>query len=156
MDIAPGDTWRVDDVEIRCFDERDRRSVVELWERCDLTRPWNDPGSDIDRKVDHADDMFLVAVRDGHVIGTVMAGYDGHRGWINYLAVDPGERGDHLGSRLMDAAERGLRGLGCAKINLQIRSTNIGARSFYERVGYVEDDVISMGKRLERRAPPQR
>jgi len=81
------------------------------------------------------------------VIGTVMVGYDGHRGWVNYLAVDPGERGAHLGTRLMDTAERCLGDLGCAKINLQIRRTNEGARSFYERLGYVEDHVISMGKR---------
>ena len=138
----------VEEVEVRRFEDRDRRHVVELWERCDLTRTWNNPERDIDRKTDHADGMFLVAVRAERVVGTVMAGYDGHRGWINYLAVDPGERGGLLGSSLMDAAETCLRDLGCAKINLQIRSTNLGARSFYEQLGYIEDDVISMGKRL--------
>ena len=136
------------DIEIREYEERDRRGVVQLWEVCDLTRAWNDPDRDIDRKIDHADEMFLVAVRSGRPVGTVMAGYDGHRGWVNYLAVDPDERGDHLGNRLMAEAERRLNALGCAKINLQIRRTNLEAQAFYDRLGYLEDDVVSMGKRL--------
>ena len=143
-----GDTGWVDDIEIRGFEELDRGSVVDLWQRCELTRAWNNPDLDIDRKIDHADDMFFVAVRGDRVVGSVMAGYDGHRGWINYLAVDPSERGEHLGSGLMEEAEQALRIHGCAKINLQIRRTNLGAQVFYERLGYVEDDVISMGKRL--------
>lgn len=138
----------MNDIELRRFEPPDSGPVIELWERCDLTRPWNDPRRDIDRKAAHADGIFLVAVRAGHVIGTVMAGYDGHRGWINYLAVDPDERGAHVASTLMAAAERSLADLGCAKINLQIRRTNLDARLFYERLGYIEDDVISMGKRL--------
>jgi ribosomal protein S18 acetylase RimI-like enzyme len=138
----------VDDLEVRPFEEHDRAGVVGLWERCDLVRPWNDPHLDINRKVEHADDLLLVATVGARVVGTVMAGYDGHRGWINYLAVDPAQQRRRLGVRLMDEAERRLRAAGCAKINLQIRRTNTDVRSFYERLGYVDDDVISMGKRL--------
>lgn len=135
-------------IDIREFEEDDRSTVVELWRRCDLVRPWNDPDRDIERKLAHRNGAFLVARRADHVVGTVMAGYDGHRGWINYLAVDPDEQGTGLGKQLMEAAERCLAALGCVKINLQIRRTNVGAHVFYERLGYIEDDVISMGKRL--------
>jgi ribosomal protein S18 acetylase RimI-like enzyme len=138
----------VDDLDVRPFEEHDRAGVVGLWERCDLVRPWNDPHLDIDRKVQHGDDLLLVATVDARVVGTVMVGYDGHRGWINYLAVDPAQQGRRLGARLVGEAERRLRTAGCAKINLQIRRTNTDVRSFYERLGYVDDDVISMGKRL--------
>ena len=138
----------MDGVEIRRFEERDRTEVVELWERCDLVRPWNDPHRDIDRKIEHAHDLLLVAAIGARVVGTVMVGEDGHRGWINYLAVDPDQRRQQLGARLMSEAERRLRALGCVKINLQIRRTNSDVQSFYERLGYTDDDVISMGKRL--------
>ncbi len=138
----------MDDIEVRPFEERDRTGVVDLWERCDLVRPWNDPHRDIDRKIEHADDLLLVATIGAGVVGTVMVGYDGHRGWINYLAVDPAQQRQHLGARLMDEAERRLRASGCAKVNLQIRRTNSDVRSFYERLGYADEDVVSMGKRL--------
>ena len=89
-----------------------------------------------------------VGTVDGHVVGTVMAGYEGHRGWINYLAVAPNERGASRGSELMAAAEVRLRNLGCPKINLQVRATNPDAIAFYERIGFIVDDTISLGKRL--------
>ena len=138
----------MDDLDVRPFEAHDRIGVVDLWERCDLVRPWNHPHRDIDRKIEHADDLLLVATVGARVVGTVMVGYDGHRGWINYLAVDPDRQRQHLGARLMDEAERRLRAVGCAKVNLQIRRTNADVRSFYERLGYVDDDVVSMGKRL--------
>ena len=92
--------------------------------------------------------MFLVAVEDELVLGTVMAGYEGHRGWINYLAVDPSRRRRGLGTRLMDEAEVLLGERGCPKINLQIRSENADATAFYGALGYRTDDVVSLGKRL--------
>jgi ribosomal protein S18 acetylase RimI-like enzyme len=98
-------------------------------------------------------ELFLVGTLDGIVIATVMAGYDGHRGWINYLAVDPGHRRMGLGKVLMAEAERRLRELGCPKINLQVRRENIGATAFYSHLGFREDDVVSYGKRLERDEP---
>jgi ribosomal protein S18 acetylase RimI-like enzyme len=79
-----------------------------------------------------------------------MAGYDGHRGWVNYLAVDPAHRRRGLGRTLMVEVESRLRALGCAKINLQIRHDNRDARAFYERLGFTEDAAVSYGKRLER------
>ena len=122
--------------------------VIALWRACDLIRPWNDPARDIERKVAMADDLLLVGTVDGRVIGTVMAGYEGHRGWINYLAVDPKERGVGHGRALMAAAETRLRELGCPKINLQVRATNPDAIAFYERIGFTVDDAVSLGKRL--------
>ncbi len=100
-------------LEVRPYRASDRAAVVELWRRCDLTRPWNDPGLDIDRKTTRDPDGFLVGVVDGAVVAVVMAGYDGHRGWINYLAVDPDRRGAGLGAEIMRAAEQHLARLGC-------------------------------------------
>lgn len=134
--------------EIRPFVEDDRSGLIALWQRCDLVRSWNDPDRDIDRKLALRDDLLLVARRDEAVVGGVMAGYDGHRGWLNYLAVDPDERGAGLGRLLVGEAERRLLALGCPKVNLQIRRTNLDAAGFYESIGYLEDDAISMGKRL--------
>ncbi|MGI9643744.1 MAG: GNAT family acetyltransferase [Ilumatobacteraceae bacterium] len=135
-------------MSIRVFEERDRHALVELWVRCGLIRPWNDPDRDIDRKLAVADDLLLVAEREGVLVGSVMAGYDGHRGWINYVAVDPAEGRAGVGRLLMAVAEERLAALGCAKINLQIRRENVDAVAFYAALGFVEDDVISMGKRL--------
>jgi len=137
-------------MEIRPFKPQDQEAVVALWQRCDLVRPWNDPSKDIARKLTVQADMFLVGVVDDRVVAAVMAGYEGHRGWINYLAVDPGLRGTGLGREMMEEAERRLRRLGCPKVSLQIRRGNLEVAGFYARLGYAEDDVISMGKRLER------
>ncbi|MEO1056912.1 MAG: GNAT family acetyltransferase [Actinomycetota bacterium] len=133
---------------VRAFEEHDRERVVELWHRADLVRSWNDPRRDIDRKLSVDDGMFLVAAVDGTAVGTVMAGYDGHRGWINYLAVDPECREAGIGRTLMQHAEQALDDLGCPKVNLQIRTDNLAAREFYRRLGYLSDEVVSMGKRL--------
>ena len=135
-------------LEVRPFDESDRADVIALWRRCDLTRPWNDPDADVDRKVAHDSAGFLVGTVDGFVVASVMAGYDGHRGWINYLAVDPDRRGSGLGADVMRAAEQHLAGLGCPKINLQVRTSNVDAVRFYESIGYTTDEVVSLGRRL--------
>lgn len=136
-------------MEIRPFVKADSEAVIALWERCDLVRPWNDPRKDIARKLTVQPDLFLVGVLGGHVVAAVMAGYEGHRGWINYLAVEPGLRRGGLGRAMMAEAERRLGELGCPKVNLQIRRGNTDVAAFYARLGYVEDAVISMGKRLE-------
>ena len=134
---------------IRPFASDDTAAVVELWEAAGLLRPWNDPHRDIERKLAMADDLFLVAVdSDGVLVGAVMAGYDGHRGWVNYLAVDPQRRAEGWGRSLMEEAERRLLAAGCPKLNLQVRSDNQSAVDFYRRIGYVQDDVVSLGKRL--------
>ncbi len=134
---------------IRPYSADDEGAVISVWERSGLTRPWNDPRKDICRKLLVRPDLFLVAERDGVVVGTVMVGYDGHRGWINYLGVDPDYQRQGVGRALMAEAERLLRAEGCPKINLQIRTANVEAIEFYRRIGYVMDDVVSMGRRLE-------
>ncbi len=136
------------DVRIRAFVESDRAAVIELWSACDLVRSWNDPDRDIDRKLADSPELLLVANERERLVGTVMAGYDGHRGWINYLAVDPARRRAGLGRRLVDEAVRLLAERGCAKVNLQIREGNDAAVAFYERLGFGIDPVVSMGKRL--------
>ncbi len=133
---------------VRPFRATDREAVVELWERCELIRPWNDPHLDIDRKLARDADTFLVGCLADEVVASVMAGYDGHRGWINYLAVDPDTRGAGHGRTMMRAAEASLLALGCPKVNLQIRASNRDAVRFYESIGYSMDDVVSMGLRL--------
>jgi ribosomal protein S18 acetylase RimI-like enzyme len=136
-------------MEIRPFEARDTDAVVSLWEACDLTRPWNDPRRDIGRKVAVDDGLFLVGTIDGHVMASVMAGYDGHRGWVNYLAVAPDRRGNGYGRALMAEAEARLTVRGCPKVNLHIRESNTAVLAFYERLGYAVDAAVSMGKRLE-------
>jgi ribosomal protein S18 acetylase RimI-like enzyme len=136
-------------MEIREFETRDCAEVVDLWRVCQLTRVWNDPNKDIDRKLHVNDDLFLVGVVEDRIVGSVMAGYDGHRGWINYLAVHPDYQRSGFAAALMGEAERRLSALGCPKVNLQVRSSNVSAIGFYNRIGYSLDDVVSFGKRLE-------
>ena len=123
--------------------------MVQLWTDCRLAVPWNNPHRDIRRKLDVQPELFLVGSSDGRIIATVMAGYDGHRGWINYLAVHPDHRHTGIGRRMMDEAENRLRAAGCPKINVQVRRTNADVTEFYRKIGYIEDDVVSLGKRLE-------
>jgi len=134
--------------DIRTFSPDDSAAVIRLWQACDLTRPWNDPQKDIRRKLDVADTLFLVAEKNGEITGSVMGGYDGHRGWINYLAVDPAYRKAGIGRALMDAVEKRLLALGCPKVNLQVRAGNTAVIAFYQSIGFVEDNAVSLGKRL--------
>ncbi|HVF04501.1 MAG TPA: GNAT family acetyltransferase [Frankiaceae bacterium] len=131
----------------RPFTDADEDAVVALWERCGLTRPWNDPRRDIARKRTVQPELFLV-VDDGGIVGSAMFGYDGHRGWVNYLAVDPAHRGRGLGRALMAEGERLLTALGCPKLSLQVRTSNAEAIAFYDALGYRPDEVVSYGKRL--------
>jgi ribosomal protein S18 acetylase RimI-like enzyme len=137
------------EVRIRAFDDRDEDEVVALWQRCGLLRPWNDARKDIARKRRVQRDLFLVAELDGAIVGSAMGGYEGHRGWVNYLAVDGARRGLGLGRALMAELETRLRELGCPKLNLQVREDNSAALGFYERLGYLRDAAVSLGKRLE-------
>ena len=136
-------------LQIRAFEPADADDVVALWTACGLVRPWNDPRKDIARKLSVQPELFLVGAAGGRTVATVMAGDEGHRGWINYLAVDPASRRQGVARLMMAAAEERLRRLGCAKINLQIRRDNGDALAFYQRIGFAEDAVVSMGKRLE-------
>lgn len=139
-------------VRIRSFARSDTEAVVALWRAAGLVVPWNDPYRDIERKLAVQPELFLVAESaegdERPVIGTAMIGYDGHRGWVNYLAVAPADRGGGLGARLMAEAERLLIERGCPKLNLQVRSTNTGVIEWYRSLGYELDGAVSMGKRL--------
>ena len=133
---------------IRPFVPDDTDDVVALWQAAGLTRPWNDPRRDIARKATTQPELFLVGTIDGALVATAMIGYDGHRGWVNYLAVGDAVRHRGHARALMDEAERLLKERGCPKLNLQLRRTNAAAIGFYQALGYVEDDAISFGKRL--------
>ena len=135
-------------MEIRPYQESDQDAVVALWQQCELVKPWNDPVKDIHRKLCIQRDLFLVGSMNGRLVATVMVGFEGHRGWVNYLAVSADCRKQGLGRLLMDEAEARLREIGCPKINLQIRRSNADVVAFYRSIGYSEDDVVSMGKRL--------
>lgn len=135
-------------VVIRPYLESDEDAVVELWRRCDLVVAWNDPRTDIHTKLATQRELFVVATLDERLVGTAMGGFDGHRGWVNYVAVEPGLQRGGVGRALMDAIEAELAALGCPKLNLQVRRWNANAVGFYERLGYRVEDNVSMGKRL--------
>jgi ribosomal protein S18 acetylase RimI-like enzyme len=134
---------------IRSFVPADTEATVQLWQACGLTRPWNDPHKDIERKLQVHPELFLVGTDEaGTVMASAMAGYDGHRGWINYLAVHPAHQRQGHASRLMEKAEQLLAERGCPKLNLQVRAGNDAAIAFYESLGYAHDQTVSLGKRL--------
>ncbi|HEX5057021.1 MAG TPA: GNAT family acetyltransferase [Gammaproteobacteria bacterium] len=135
-------------MEIREYDAADEAALLALWARCELSVPWNDPRADIARKLAVDRDLFLVGLIDGRLVASVMGGYDGHRGWLYYVAVDPEFRKQGYGRRIIGAVETRLHARGCPKINLQVRSHNRKVIAFYESLGYIESDLISMGKRL--------
>ena len=125
-----------------------REAVVDLWKKCGLVVPWNDPVEDIQRKLDFQPDLFLVALLDGRLISSVMIGYEGHRGWMNYLAVLPEHQGQGYGRKLVERSIEELKKLGCLKLNVQVRESNKKVIEFYERLGFRDDHVISLGLRL--------
>ena len=135
-------------MEIRPFHAADEAAVIALWERCKLTRPWNDPRKDIQRKLGVQRELFLVGVEQGTIVAAVMAAYDGHRGSVNYLAVDPQHRRRGHGAALMRRVEEILTERGCPKVNLAVRATNAEVIAFYRKLGYAPDDVVPLGKRL--------
>ncbi len=128
-----------------------QKALVDLWEKCNLIVPQNDPIEDIQRKLEFQPDLFFVALLDGKLIGSVMAGYEGHRGWLNYLAVLPEYQKKGYGRKLVEKATIELEKLGCLKLNVQIRESNISAVRFYERLGFKDDHVVSLGLRLKQR-----
>ena len=135
-------------VDIRPFDRADAEAVVALWRAAGLTRPWNDPHQDIERKLSVQPELFLVAMDVDAVIGSVMAGYDGHRGWLYYLASDPARRGEGIARALVAAAEERLLAMGCPKVQLMVRPENEAARGFYAALGYAPFHTWTTGKRL--------
>lgn len=133
---------------IRPFEPADEASVIALWQACGLVVSGNDPAQDIRRKAQVQPELFWVGVVDASITATVMAGYDGHRGWLYALAVAPSLQRQGLGRRMVAEAEAALKARGCAKVNLQVRGSNTAAVGFYERLGFCVEDRVSLGKRL--------
>lgn len=135
-------------MKIRSFTTEDTEAVVNLWEQCSLTVPWNDPRQDIQRKIAVQPELFLVGLLAGKVISSVMGGYDGHRGWLYYLAVDPEYQHQGVGKQIVTEIERRIKQRGCPKINLMVRTSNKKVIAFYRSLGYEIDEVVGLGKRI--------
>lgn len=137
------------DAEIRVYAAPDKDDVIALWKLVfPGEAPWNTPEDVIARKRSVQPDLFFVATKDGRVVGTIIAGYDGVRGWVHRLAVHPDCRRHGLASKLMRRAELGLKKIGCAKLNLQVRASNLEVLKFYRSLGYEVEDRASLGKPL--------
>lgn len=135
-------------MRIRPYEIADEEAVIRLWQECGLTRPWNDPRRDIARKLTEQPELFLVGTIDDKAVATAMVGFDGHRGSVYYFAVAPGHRRQSLGRMIMRKAEELLIERGCPKLNLLVRADNAEAMEFYRKLGYAQDPVISLGRRL--------
>ena len=134
---------------IRPFEPQDHAEVVSLWKDVfSDDPPWNEPSAVIRRKLTVQPELFLVAHVDGRLVATVLAGFDGVRGWIHHLAVRPSHRRLGIARALMVVVEEGLAKLGCPKVNLQVRATNAAVMSFYRALGYSIEERASLGKRL--------
>jgi ribosomal protein S18 acetylase RimI-like enzyme len=145
-----GPSTQFDRLNIRPFQTDDLNDVIRLWRSCNLIRPWNDPSKDIARKLRVNPEWFLVAALGKEIVGSIMIGYEGHRAWINYLAVAAPFRRRGIATQLMRKAEAILRATGCPKINLLVRVGNEREFSrFYTGLGYRLDEVVCYGKRLE-------
>ena len=132
-------------------DTTDRVQVVELWRNVfGYDTAHNEPNLAISKKIATKDGLFFVAVENTEVVGTIMAGYDGHRGWLYSVAVDPNKRLSGLGSSLVHHAEKALADLGCMKVNLQLLDTNEATAAFYKSIGYSVEPRLSMGKLITR------
>jgi ribosomal protein S18 acetylase RimI-like enzyme len=136
-------------LEIVKYRSKHQDALVDLWKKCNLVVPQNDPVEDIRRKLDFQPELFFVALLRGKLVGSIMAGYEGHRGWLNYLAVLPEYQKRGYGGKLVEKAVGELRKLGCLKVNLQVRRSNVSVIEFYKHLGFREDEVVSLGKRLK-------
>ena len=139
----------MDQCKIRQFKPEDKEEVIDLWNTVFKNDPrWNDPASIIHRKLAFQPELFLVGIKDGHIVATVLGGYDGFRGWVYHLSVSPDQRRKGIGKSMMTAIEKLLIDLDCIKINLQVRSYNSDVVAFYQSIGYSIEDHASMGKVL--------
>ena len=127
----------------------DRAAVIALWQAAGLTRPWNDPGADFDLALGNPTSAVLIARKGESLVGSIMAGFDGHRGWVYYLATAPDRLKHGIGRALMAAAEDWLRQLGCPRVRLMVRHDHLDARGFYTAIGYDDQDVVTMGRTLD-------
>lgn len=136
------------ELSFRPFEDQDEEAVITLWQRCGLTRPWNDPAKDIAFARDKPASGILVGELDGKIVASVMVGHDGHRGTLYYVSVDPDEQGKGYGRQLMRHAEDWLKGQGVWKLNLLLRADNEKIRAFYEGLGYEVEPRLCMARRL--------
>lgn len=136
-------------LNIREFRAGDRDAVIALWQACGLTRPWNDPATDIAFCVSRPESTILVGEVDGRVVASVMTGHDGHRGWLYYLAVEPGLQKNGHGRAMVNAAEEWLKRRGVPKVMLMVRPENNQVRAFYDALGYEEEPRVIFAKRLD-------
>ncbi len=143
-----GRLTKAKDMNIRPYQPTDEEQVITLWHLCGLVVPPNDPKQEIERKMQVQPELFLVGIAEERVAATVMAGYDGHRGWLYSLAVAPPLQRQGLGQRMVEEAEAKLKDMGCRKVNLQVRASNTVVIGFYESLGFVVEERVSLGKRL--------
>lgn len=136
-------------MEIRDLHPDEAAPAVALWAECGLTRPWNDPHADLTRALDGPTSTVLAAVDGSSLVGTVMVGYDGHRGWVYYLAVREARRRAGVGRVLMEAGERWLGDRGVPKVQLMVREGNDAVLGFYEALGYADQQVVVLGRFLD-------
>jgi len=136
--------------QLKIIEYRDsyEEELIRLWERCSLIMPQNNPLADIRSKLDFQPNLIYIGILENKLIASVMVGYEGHRGWINYLAVEPEYQKKGIGRSMMTFTEKILKELGCPKINIQVRDTNKNAIDFYKKTGFSVDNVTSLGKRL--------
>ena len=139
----------MDSPEIEIAGSGDADAVIALWDACGLTRPWNDPAADYARAIEGATSAILLMREDDRIIASVMLGFDGHRGWVYYLAVAPERRRAGLGRAMMDAAEAWLRERGAPKIQLMVREDNSHAIGFYKALGLETQKVVTLGRFLK-------
>ncbi|MGD2077929.1 MAG: GNAT family acetyltransferase [Chloroflexota bacterium] len=147
--MIPSDLTQQPGIVIRPYAEPDEAGVANLWRDVFPNAPvWNRPEEDIRRKLAIQRELFLVAEAGGRIVGSAMAGYDGHRGWVYYVAVTPRRQRQGIGTALMREVEWRLARIGCPKVNLQVRADNEALVAFYRRLGYMVEERVSMGKRL--------
>lgn len=136
-------------LSIRDYQSADRDAVIALWEACGLTRPWNDPATDIAFCVSRPESTILVGEAGGKLVASVMTGHDGHRGWLYYLAVEPALQKAGHGRAMVAAAEAWLKARGVPKVMLMVRPENTTVRAFYDALGYEEEERVIYARRLD-------
>jgi ribosomal protein S18 acetylase RimI-like enzyme len=139
-------------LEIGPISDSEIAEIVALWERCGLTRPWNDPLADIALARSRPSSDVLAGRIEGRIVASAMVGSDGHRGWVYYLAVDPDRRRQGLGRRMMQACEAWAQARGVPKIMLLVRGSNTQTIGFYRALGYLLEDTVLLGKRFDGKA----
>lgn len=149
MNASPPETASA--LSVAPIEDSDVAAVVALWQRCDLTRPWNDPAADIALARRGPNSTILIGRCGETIVATAMVGHEGHRGWVYYVAVDPDHRGQEYGRAIMNAAEDWLREAGIAKLQLLVRPDNTMVQAFYELIGYDEQERIIYAKWLDGR-----